>query len=107
MFATLGDTKIHQQRKRTACDVAPFSSLNEFPLARQEQQRLFEKFYRVHKRESRAKGSGLGLAIVKSVAERHGGRAWFTSKEGEGSTFYLSFPLEPVDFSTLNERYKI
>ena len=74
-------------------------------ISRQDQIRLFEKFYRVQQRDSRAKGSGLGLAIVKSVAERHGGRAWFTSNEGEGSTFYLSFPLEPVDFNTIAEGY--
>ncbi len=39
-------------------------------------------------------GSGLGLAIVKSIAERHGGKVWFESKLGRGSSFYLQIPLK-------------
>ena len=59
-----------------------------------DQQRLFEKFYRVESREKDKQGStGLGLAIVKSIAERHGGEAWVESELGSGSTFYLSVPI--------------
>jgi PAS domain S-box-containing protein len=59
-----------------------------------DQIRLFERFYRVKERGTEGvKGSGLGLAIVKSIAERHNGRAWCQSKRGEGSTFYISIPL--------------
>lgn len=62
------------------------------------QTRLFEKFHRIQRKDNlKIKGSGLGLAIVKSVAERHGGRAWIESEEGQGSTFFLAFPLVPVD----------
>ena len=35
-------------------------------------------------------GLGLGLAMAKSIAEQASGRVWAQSKEGEGSTFYLS-----------------
>jgi PAS domain S-box-containing protein len=64
-------------------------------IPQQEQMRLFEKFYRAQQRGTEnVKGSGLGLAIVKSVAERHGGRVWCRSQTGQGSTFYLSLPLE-------------
>ncbi|MFB0545983.1 MAG: ATP-binding protein, partial [Anaerolineae bacterium] len=42
-----------------------------------DQMRLFEKFYRVKRRETvKIKGTGLGLAIVKSIVERHEGRVW-------------------------------
>lgn len=59
-----------------------------------DQQRLFEKFYRVESREKdKQGGTGLGLAIVKSIAERHGGDAWIKSELGSGSTFYLSIPI--------------
>jgi PAS domain S-box-containing protein len=59
-----------------------------------DQQRLFEKFYRVESREKdKQGGTGLGLAIVKSIAERHGGDAWIKSELGSGSTFYLAVPI--------------
>jgi PAS domain S-box-containing protein len=62
-------------------------------IAPADQMRLFEKFYRVKRRDTiRIKGTGLGLAIVKSVAERHNGKAGVESKLGEGSTFYLALP---------------
>ena len=59
-----------------------------------DQQRLFEKFYRVESREKdKQGGTGLGLAIVKSIAERHGGDAWVESELGSGSRFYLAVPI--------------
>lgn len=62
-------------------------------ISKADQAHLFEKFYRVRKREHMGvKGSGLGLAIVRGVARRHGGDAWVESKLGEGSTFYLKIP---------------
>lgn len=63
-------------------------------ISKEDQIRLFEKFYRVKERGTeRVKGSGLGLAIVKTIAEKHGGRAWVQSQRGKGSTFFISFPL--------------
>jgi PAS domain S-box-containing protein len=65
-------------------------------IARDEQVRLFEKFYRTKRGDqSGASGTGLGLAIVRSIVERHGGKVWVESKLNEGSTFYVSLPLIP------------
>lgn len=91
------------QKNRSGQDEVVVSVTDQGPgIAPQDQLQLFEKFQRVKQRENiKVKGSGLGLAIVKSVAERHGGRAWVKSDVGQGSTFYLSFPHEPVDFGAM------
>ncbi len=63
-------------------------------IAPADQARLFERFYRVKRRDTLdIKGSGLGLAIVKSIAEWHGGRVWVESQLGVGSTFYMAIPI--------------
>ncbi len=63
-------------------------------IAPSDQARLFERFYRVKRRDTLdIKGSGLGLAIVKSIAEWHGGRVWVESQLGAGSTFYMAIPI--------------
>lgn len=60
-----------------------------------DQQRLFEKFYRIESRDKgKQSGTGLGLAIVKSIAEQHGGKVWVESELGQGSIFYLSLPVQ-------------
>jgi PAS domain S-box-containing protein len=64
-------------------------------IAASEQQRLFERFYRVQSKETDGiEGTGLGLAIVKSVAEAHGGTVYVRSRRGKGSTFGITLPLE-------------
>lgn len=52
--------------------------------------RLFQAFQRMH--GDIAPGEGIGLALVRRVVERHGGRIWVESTEGEGATFFLSLP---------------
>ncbi|MCL5096200.1 MAG: cell wall metabolism sensor histidine kinase WalK [Candidatus Omnitrophica bacterium] len=58
------------------------------------QGRIFERFYRVDRSRSREQGgTGLGLAIVKHVVQSHGGKVWVKSEPGQGSTFFLTLPM--------------
>lgn len=62
-------------------------------IAQADQQRVFERFFRVDQARSRATGgTGLGLAIVKHVAANHNGNIRLWSRPGTGSTFTLSIP---------------
>ncbi|NMO03879.1 two-component sensor histidine kinase [Gordonia sp. TBRC 11910] len=64
-------------------------------IAPADQQRVFERFFRVDKARSRVTGgTGLGLAIVKHVAANHNGSIALWSKPGTGSTFTLSVPQD-------------
>ncbi len=59
-----------------------------------QKEKLFSKFFRasnVVKIETT--GSGLGLAIAKDIIESHHGKIWLESKEGEGSSFFVSLPI--------------
>ncbi|WP_319943684.1 sensor histidine kinase [Nocardia aurantia] len=62
-------------------------------IAKEDQERVFERFFRADKARSRATGgTGLGLAIVKHVAANHNGEIALWSKLGTGSTFTLRIP---------------
>jgi signal transduction histidine kinase len=73
-------------------------------IARRDQSKIFEKFYRagdplVHN----TKGSGLGLSLVRHITQAHGGDIAVESAPGKGSRFILSLPLtSPVRQQPLN-----
>jgi two-component system phosphate regulon sensor histidine kinase PhoR len=61
-----------------------------------DQERIFERFYRVDKARSQSLGgTGLGLAIVKHIVQSHKGRLQLKSKLNQGSTFTITIPLSP------------
>jgi two-component system, OmpR family, phosphate regulon sensor histidine kinase PhoR len=65
-------------------------------IAKREQPRIFERFYRSESRDVKAiSGTGLGLAIARHVVLAHGGTLELDSKVDEGSTFTIVVPVEP------------
>ena len=70
-------------------------------IAKTEQNRIFERFYRgSHQTERTRHGIGLGLAIVKHVALTHHGNVSVWSVPGQGSTFTMTIPLAAQSQST-------
>ena len=64
-------------------------------IPREEQTRIFERFYRVQSPENeRLPGTGLGLTLAAHIIGTHGGTVSVESKPGKGSTFTLRIPLE-------------
>ena len=65
-------------------------------LSKDEQERIFTRFYRaVEARSQREGGAGLGLCIALSIAEAHGGKIQVESTPGQGSTFKVLLPANP------------
>lgn len=63
-------------------------------IPKEAQKRIFEKFFRADNAVgASAEGSGLGLYIAKMVMDAVGGKIWFESEEGKGTTFFASFPV--------------
>ena len=65
-------------------------------LSKEDQERIFERFFRADpsRKRTSGEGSGLGLAIVDAVMKAHDGSVSVTSKLGEGATFTLHFPIK-------------
>lgn len=83
-------------RRRRGNDIEIAVTDRGIGIARADQERVFERFFRVDKARSRATGgTGLGLAIVKHVAANHNGTIRLWSQPGTGSTFTLSIPAYP------------
>jgi len=71
---------------------------NGIGIPREEQEKVFERFYRVDKARSRAAGgTGLGLSIVRDTVERRGGTISLESRYGKGSIFTIRMPLAMVE----------
>ncbi|HLV99279.1 MAG TPA: ATP-binding protein, partial [Ktedonobacterales bacterium] len=67
-------------------------------IPQEQQARLFARFSRASNASAHGiTGTGLGLFLCRELIERHGGRIWLESEEGQGSTFSFLLPLTPPD----------
>lgn len=65
---------------------------NGYGIPEFQQHRIFEKFFRADN-TAKMEGTGLGMHIAQQITEAMGGKIWFESAEGKGTTFYFSLPL--------------
>jgi chemotaxis family two-component system sensor kinase Cph1 len=89
-----GPPRIHAEARRrgdewevTVCDDGP-------GIDPRHHERIFVLLQRLH-RADEVEGTGMGLAICKKIVERHGGRIWVESAEGEGARFMFTLPAAP------------
>jgi light-regulated signal transduction histidine kinase (bacteriophytochrome) len=68
-------------------------------------ERIFIVFQKLHDHR-KYPGSGIGLALCKRVIEKHGGKIWFESEVGKGTTFYFTLPIL-ADTNAEKEKKKI
>ncbi len=66
-------------------------------IPQEEKEKIFDKFYRIHKpfkdTDYIPKGTGIGLFIIKGIIEAHGGKIWVESQVGKGSKFHFTLPI--------------
>ena len=63
-------------------------------ISKEDQERIFEKFYRGQAHQSHTKGTGLGLFLVKYFIELHGGQVFLESQNGQGTRVGFTIPVQ-------------
>jgi len=95
IFYTLSGGKIIISIKRKEKDIEVKVEDTGVGIPEAEQDKVFEKFFRAKNiMRIETEGTGLGLYITKNIIEAHGGRIWFESEEGKGTTFYFTIPIK-------------
>ena len=62
-------------------------------ISAEDQKQIFQQYFRTDTAKEMASGTGLGLSITKSLVELQGGRIWFESVLGTGTTFHFTVPI--------------
>ncbi len=66
-------------------------------ISQSDQEKIFDRFFRVENAVHTEQGTGLGLSIVRGIIEKHGGEVMMASELGTGTTFWFDLPLEQSD----------
>ncbi len=79
----------------SAIDNKALVAVRDFGLGitRDQQERIFTRFYRVEDMAAHISGLGIGLFISKEIVSRHNGRLWVESERGKGSVFFFEIPV--------------
>ena len=87
--------EVHITAERRGDEI--YFSVRDFGIgmAKEHQQQIFGKFYRVEETFECFQGLGIGLYICLEIIERHGGKIGVNSEPGEGSEFYFTIPVHP------------
>ncbi len=106
LFLNLLDNAVKYSKKSGSIWVTitknnPYASIsirdNGIGIATENQEKIFDRFYRVDVSRSSIKGYGLGLSISKSIIEKHKGQLSIKSEFGKGTTFTVNLPLASSD----------
>ncbi len=92
-----GGTITVTTQKRDA-DVLLIVQDTGFGIPKSQQSHIFEKMFRAdNARLQIPEGTGLGLYLVKSILDQTGGKIWFESTEGKGTSFFVTIPLTGME----------
>jgi len=87
-----GNIRVTISQKAEGLEVAVKDS--GMGIMKDQQSRIFTKYFRgANAIKMETEGTGLGLFITKNIVETHGGKVWFASEEGKGTTFFFTVPL--------------
>jgi signal transduction histidine kinase len=90
-----GDVKVKVEKNKNEA----IFSVQDFGrgIEKEKQKKIFQAFYQAEETMYRKYGGiGLGLSIAKGIVEALGGKIWFESKRGKGTTFYFTVMLKPI-----------
>jgi signal transduction histidine kinase len=92
-----GGEAVDASMARTESDVLVRVLDHGVGIPREKQEYMFQRFFRAHADTPYDLGGmGVGLYLSQEIAREHGGRIWFESREGAGSTFHLELPCLPI-----------
>ena len=72
-----------------------------YGISAQDQERIFDRFYRVENAVHTEVGTGLGLSIVRGILDKHGAQVFMVSELDVGTTFWFELPLQQADLDEL------
>lgn len=96
------EVKSHQQPSQIRVEVADTG----IGIAPEDQEAIFDRFFRVENRVHTLEGTGLGLSIVKNIIDKHQSKIYLKSAVGQGTTFWFDLPVyreEPISVETTQE----